>query len=54
MQHMPTTQVRELEVDELVLRLIYAEVPVRVEYELAALALSLNPVGTMPIQAAAV
>jgi DNA-binding HxlR family transcriptional regulator len=43
-QHMLTAQLRELEADRLVLRRVFAEVPVRVEYELSALALSLKPV----------
>jgi DNA-binding HxlR family transcriptional regulator len=43
-QHMLTAQLRELEADGLVLRRVFAEVPVRVEYELSALALSLKPV----------
>ena len=37
-QHMLTAQLRELEGDGLVLRRVFAEVPVRVEYELSPLA----------------
>jgi DNA-binding HxlR family transcriptional regulator len=43
-QHMLTAQLRELESDGLVLRRVFAEVPVRVEYELSPLALSLKPI----------
>ena len=43
-QHMLTAQLRELEADGLVLRRVFAEVPVRVEYELSPLALSLKPI----------
>jgi DNA-binding HxlR family transcriptional regulator len=43
-QHMLTAQLRELEADGLVLRRVFAEVPVRVEYELSPSALSLKPI----------
>jgi DNA-binding HxlR family transcriptional regulator len=43
-QHMLTAQLRELEAEGLVLRRVFAEVPVRVEYQLSPLALSLKPI----------
>jgi DNA-binding HxlR family transcriptional regulator len=42
-QHMLTAQLRELEVDGLVLRTVFAEVPPRVEYEITAKARGLGP-----------
>ena len=45
-QHMLTTQLRELEADGLVMRRVYAEVPARVEYQITARALSLEPIFT--------
>lgn len=41
---MLTTQLRELEVDGLVVRTVYAEVPPKVEYALSDLGCSLEPV----------
>src|SRR5271167_2818866 len=43
-QHMLTTQLRGLEADGLVKRTIYAEVPLRVEYEITETARTLKPV----------
>src|SRR5580700_2801621 len=45
-QHMLTAQLRELEADGLVLRRVYAGVPTRVEYQITAKALSLEPIFT--------
>ncbi|GLQ08711.1 hypothetical protein GCM10007913_06430 [Devosia yakushimensis] len=42
-QHMLTVQLRELEADGLVLRTIFPEVPLRVEYEITAKARGLTP-----------
>lgn len=42
-QHMLTAQLRELELDGLVSRTVYAEVPPRVEYEITAKARGLGP-----------
>ncbi|WP_046655914.1 winged helix-turn-helix transcriptional regulator [Lysobacter capsici] len=42
-QHMLTAQLRELEMDGLVLRTVFAEVPPRVEYEITAKARGLGP-----------
>lgn len=42
-QHMLTAQLRELEADGLVLRTVFAEVPLRVEYEITPKARGLGP-----------
>ena len=42
-QHMLTAQLRELEADGLVLRTVFAEVPLRVEYEMTQKARALGP-----------
>lgn len=42
-QHMLTAQLRELEMDGLVSRTVFAEVPPRVEYEITAKARGLGP-----------
>ena len=42
-QHMLTAQLRELEADGLVSRTVFAEVPVRVEYEMTDKARGLGP-----------
>ncbi|WFU78325.1 helix-turn-helix domain-containing protein [Bradyrhizobium sp. CIAT3101] len=42
-QHMLTAQLRELEADGLVSRTVFAEVPVRVEYEITEKARGLGP-----------
>lgn len=42
-QHMLTAQLRELEMDGLVLRTVFAEMPPRVEYEITAKARGLGP-----------
>jgi DNA-binding HxlR family transcriptional regulator len=42
-QHMLTVQLRELEADGLVLRTVFPEVPLRVEYEMTAKARGLTP-----------
>jgi len=42
-QHMLTAQLRELEVDGLVVRTVYAEVPPRVEYAITPKARGLGP-----------
>lgn len=42
-QHMLTAQLRELEMDGLVLRTVFAEVPPRVEYEITDKARGLGP-----------
>lgn len=42
-QHMLTVQLRELEADGLVLRTIFPEVPLRVEYEMTVKARGLTP-----------
>lgn len=42
-QHMLTAQLRELETDGLVSRTVFAEVPLRVEYEITAKARGLGP-----------
>lgn len=43
-RHMLTVQLRELETDGLVRRTVYAETPLRVEYELTDAARALKPV----------
>jgi DNA-binding HxlR family transcriptional regulator len=43
-QHMLTTQLRELEADDLVSRKIFAEIPPRVEYAITPSAKALKPV----------
>lgn len=45
-QRMLTTQLRELEADGLILRVVYPEVPPRVEYSLSPRGLTLEPVIT--------
>lgn len=42
-QHMLTAQLRELEVDGLVSRTVFAEVPPRVDYQITPKALALGP-----------
>ncbi|MFC3199373.1 winged helix-turn-helix transcriptional regulator [Parapedobacter deserti] len=42
-ERMLVAQLRELEADRLVLRIVYPEVPPRVEYELTALGQSMRP-----------
>lgn len=42
-QHMLTAQLRELEADGLVSRTVFAEVPLRVEYEITPKARALGP-----------
>ncbi len=43
-QRMLTAQLRELEMDGLVVRTVYPQVPPKVEYSLSPLGLSLQPV----------
>lgn len=42
-QHMLTAQLRELEADGLISRTVFAEVPLRVDYEMTAKARALGP-----------
>jgi DNA-binding HxlR family transcriptional regulator len=43
-QHMLTVRLRELEADGLVKRTVYAEIPLRVEYEITPMATQLKPI----------